>query len=81
VYKDGENVWKEGDPVQKCQECHNEPTIELEKKLPPDQQKLNLKLAFHNNCRGCHMNLKRADREKYKGIPTTCSQCHPQEKK
>ena len=23
VYKDGKNVFKEGDPVQKCSECHD----------------------------------------------------------
>ena len=50
VYENGKNVWKEGDKVQKCQECHNEATIKGEKKLPEDKQKLNLKLAFHNNC-------------------------------
>ena len=22
VYKDGKNVWKQGDKVQKCSECH-----------------------------------------------------------
>jgi hypothetical protein len=79
-YEDGKNVWKEGDPVQKCQECHTDPTIKGEKQLPPAQQKLNLKLAFHNNCQGCHRKLKMQDREKYADIPTTCAQCHPLEK-
>ncbi|MFP3869518.1 MAG: cytochrome c3 family protein [Syntrophobacteria bacterium] len=81
VYKDGENVWKEGDPVQKCHECHTEPTVTGERRLSEEQQKLNLKLAFHNNCMGCHRELKMQDREKYKDIPTMCSQCHPMEKK
>ena len=42
VIENGKNVWKEGDKVQKCMECHNEPTIKGEKKLPEDKQKLNL---------------------------------------
>ena len=81
VIKDGKNVWKEGDKVQKCMECHNEPTIKGEKKLPKDKQKLNLKLAFHNNCQGCHKKLKNKDKEKYKNIPTTCIKCHPKKNK
>jgi hypothetical protein len=80
VYKDGKNVWKKGDEVKKCQECHNEPTIKGEKKLPEAQQKLNLKLAFHDNCVKCHKELKKKDKAKYGKIPTTCIQCHPKEK-
>ncbi len=79
-YEDGKNVWNEGDPVQKCQECHTERTIKGEKQLPPEKQKLNLKLAFHNNCQGCHKKLKMKDREKYADIPTTCVECHPRKK-
>jgi hypothetical protein len=77
VFKDGKNVWKEGDPVQKCDACHNEPTITGEMKLPPEKQKLNLKIAFHKNCQGCHMALKKKDPAKYAKIPVTCAQCHP----
>jgi len=51
-FEGGKNVWKEGDAVDKCEVCHNEPTVQGEKKLPPEQQKLNLKLAFHENCQG-----------------------------
>ncbi|MEJ5348249.1 MAG: cytochrome c3 family protein [Desulfosoma sp.] len=75
VYEGGKNVWKQGDPVQKCQECHNEPTIEGEKKLPPEQQKLNLKLAMHGNCQECHKKLKAQNPQST--APTTCVQCHP----
>jgi len=75
VYKDGKNVWKEGDQVDKCDKCHTEATIQGEKKLPPDQQKLNLKLAFHNNCQECHKKLKK-EKPDLK-IPVTCAQCHP----
>jgi|OpeIllAssembly_1097287.scaffolds.fasta_scaffold415981_2 hypothetical protein len=77
VMKDGKNVWKQGDAVQKCEACHNEPTITGEMKLPPDKQKLNLKIAFHKNCQGCHQDLKKKDPAKYAKIPVTCAQCHP----
>ena len=80
VYKDGKNVWKQGDEVRTCMACHTEPTIQGEKKLPEAQQKLNLKLAYHENCVGCHKALKLKDREKYANIPTTCMNCHPKEK-
>lgn len=77
VYEGGKNVWKKGDKVEKCVKCHNEPTIKGEKKLPEDKQKLNLKIAFHDNCQGCHKELKKKDKAKYGKIPTTCIQCHP----
>ena len=79
VYEGGKNVWKEGDPVKKCHDCHNEPTIKGEKKLPNDKQKLNLKIAFHDNCQSCHKEMKKKDKEKYAKIPTTCIQCHPKQ--
>ena len=75
VYKDGKNVWKQGDPVEKCEKCHTEATIKDEKKLPPDQQKLNLKLAYHNNCLGCHQKLKKEKPDTK--APVVCAGCHP----
>ncbi len=74
VYKDGKNVYKQGDHVDKCDKCHTEATIKEEKKLPPDQQKLNLKLAYHNNCVPCHQKFKKENKESK--VPTTCAQCH-----
>jgi hypothetical protein len=78
VYKDGKNVWKEGDPVERCEKCHTEPTIEKEKQLPPDQQKLNLKLAFHNNCVPCHQKSKKENPQSK--APVACAVCHPTKK-
>ncbi len=75
IYKDGKNTWKEGDAVEKCDKCHTDATIQGEAKLPPDQKKLNLKLAFHNNCTPCHKKLK-AEKPESKA-PTTCAGCHP----
>jgi len=78
VYEDGKNIWKEGMPVGKCEECHDERTVKGEKKLSPDDQKRNLKLAFHNNCRSCHKKLKKEDPETK--APTTCGKCHEKKK-
>ncbi|MCU0586978.1 MAG: cytochrome c family protein [Syntrophobacteraceae bacterium] len=36
VFKDGKNVWKEGDPVQKCEACHTNAEVQGEAKLPPE---------------------------------------------
>lgn len=63
TYKDGKNVWKEGDPVQKCDACHD-----------PEEKKGNapkLQLAFHNDCQGCHKELK--DK---KAPYRKCNDCH-----
>jgi hypothetical protein len=80
VYKDGKNnTWKEGDPVEKCSKCHTNLVVEGEKKLSPEEQKLNLKLAFHGDCQGCHQKLKK-DNPNSKA-PVTCTGCHPAEKK
>jgi hypothetical protein len=78
-YQDGKNLWKEGDPVEKCNKCHTELTVEGEKKLPPDQQKLNLKLAFHNKCQGCHQKMKKENPNSKAAL--TCTTCHAAEKK
>jgi predicted CXXCH cytochrome family protein len=70
VYKDGKNVFKEGDPVQKCQACHD-----------PVKSKGNVKklmLAFHTNCQGCHKDLKKAG--KPTGPTTKCNDCHEKKK-
>ena len=75
IYEDGKNTWKEGMTVARCGACHDEPTIKNETKLPPEDQKKNLKLAFHNNCRACHKTLKKENPET--NAPVTCKQCHP----
>jgi hypothetical protein len=75
IYENEKNIWKDSMPVSKCGECHDEPTIKNEKKLSPEDQKKNLKLAFHNNCRACHKALKKENPETK--APVTCKQCHP----
>ena len=66
VYKDGKNVFKDGDKVQKCAECHKSPKKNQGKVL-------SLYNSFHKNCRECHKKAKKG--------PTKCNQCHPKKKK
>jgi len=77
VYEGGKNVWEPGDPVQPCHECHTNAVIQGEKKLPEAEQKLNLKLAYHDNCIGCHKKVKAENKETT--APVTCTGCHPKE--
>jgi len=74
IWKDGKNVFKEGDDVKQCDSCHTEATVTGETKLPPDQQKLNLKIAFHKNCQPCHIKTKSENPQSK--APTMCPQCH-----
>ena len=66
-FKDGKQVWKEGDPVQKCNVCHNP---EKGEKGDP----LKLQNAYHKNCKDCHKGLEK------EGKPTgpfkKCNDCH-----
>jgi hypothetical protein len=63
VYKDGKNVWKEGDPVQKCSACHD-----------PQKSQGNipkLMTAYHDNCKDCHKQHQDKDAPYKK-----CNDCH-----
>ena len=68
-YKDGKNVWKEGQEVKKCGACH---------KLKKKGKVVKLEKAFHNKCIKCHKKFKK---EKKKTGPTSCTKCHPKKKK
>ena len=63
-FKDGKNVWQEGQEVKKCSTCH---------KLKPEGKVVKLELAYHNKCMGCHKEMKK---EKKKTGPTACNKCH-----
>lgn len=80
VYKDGKNVWKEGDKVQKCSECHKEAQAPRGKDAPKLSKAEKIKDyyydAIHDNCVGCHKAEKKKGKE---DIPTTCNACHPKE--
>ena len=77
VYKGGRNVWSEDQPVRRCEECHTEPTTKNERRLPVAKQKLNLKLAFHNNCIGCHRKYNHENGAEI--APIRCQDCHKAE--
>ena len=65
-YADGENVWKQGDPVKKCVECHNP--------VKEEAEGLDLKKAFHDNCKNCH---KQAVADGKTNAPDKkCTGCH-----
>jgi predicted CXXCH cytochrome family protein len=66
VYKEGKNVFKQGDPVQKCSACHDPVKSEGNVKK--------LMLAFHKNCQGCHKDLEAAG--KPTGPTKKCNDCH-----
>jgi hypothetical protein len=59
-YKEGENVWEEGDPVLKCGLCHNP------KKKQGDVHRL--VFAYHFNCKTCH--------KQNEAGPMECKECH-----
>jgi hypothetical protein len=80
VYKDGKNVWKEGDAVQKCDACHSEAKAPKAKEGEPklskaEQIKKYYYSAIHENCAGCHKANKKKGLEK--PGPTSCTECHP----
>jgi len=65
-YKDGQNIWEEGQPVKKCSSCHDP------SKRDGKIRKLNI--AFHKNCKGCHRELARegGTQAPYR----QCTDCH-----
>jgi hypothetical protein len=64
-YVNGKNVWKQGDPVQKCDACH---TLNA----APGAKPMGLKEALHKNCIDCHKKEKAAGKK----APTMCNECH-----
>jgi hypothetical protein len=68
-YEKGENVLDEdeleGDAKDvKCLSCHKE------------ESKTTLKKAFHHQCMGCHMDLRKQGKNTG---PELCGQCHPKQ--
>jgi hypothetical protein len=63
-FKDGKNVWQEGQEVKKCGACH---------KLEAEGKVLKLEKAYHDKCQNCHKALKK---ENKKTGPTACNKCH-----
>ncbi len=74
-YKDGKNVWKEGQPVKKCAECHS-PLKEEAKKAGVKK----LQNSYHKNCKTCHKALvteKKSENAPFK----KCNDCHQKKAK
>ena len=65
VYQDGKNIWKEGDPVEKCADCHD----------PTEDQDdvMKLQTTYHNNCKNCHKEVSKEGKE---APYQKCSDCH-----
>jgi len=60
---------KEGETPKSCFECHQ---------CAKKGEKPNAKIAFHKNCKGCHVEMKKAGK---KTGPTKCNECHLKVKK
>jgi len=67
-YKDGKNVWQEGQEVKKCATCH---------KLEADGKIVKLEKAYHDACQTCHKKLKNENKQTG---PVTCAKCHQKKK-
>ena len=63
-YQGRRNVWHEGQPVAKCQTCHG---------LRPEARRLDVKNAYHRQCKGCHLRLRQQGRQ---AGPIECQACH-----
>ncbi|MGQ9920828.1 MAG: cytochrome c3 family protein [Desulfobacca sp.] len=63
-YVRGRNVWRQGQPVAACESCHQ---------VQPRPKMLDLKNAFHRQCKGCHLQSGRQGRP---AGPIRCEQCH-----
>ena len=70
-YQNGKNVWKEGDPVKPCKQCHN--PLKKQGKVPKLQN------AYHRNCKSCHKELAKAGKKS--GPYKKCTKCHAKKKK
>ena len=63
-YQGRRNVWREGQPVSKCQVCHG---------LRSEARRLDVKNAYHRQCKGCHLRLRQQGRQ---AGPIECQGCH-----
>jgi hypothetical protein len=62
------HMTEEGKTPGPCSQCHQ---CEEKGDIP------SARIAFHKNCKGCHVKVKKAG--KATG-PTTCAGCHPEKK-
>lgn len=82
--KDGKPLadMKEGDEVQKCNDCHKKPG-EIKgkeaKDLQPAQKREYHANAVHDNCIGCHKEFNKKNNTT--SAPASCNKCHPGKEK
>ena len=60
-FEEGKNVWRPGDAVGACADCHTSPYFS-------DEGMPSLWQAYHRNCRDCHKSVPDA--------PQSCEECH-----
>jgi hypothetical protein len=63
-YTGSRNLWRQGLPVAKCEACHS---------AQPRPGVLDLKNAFHRQCKGCHLKVRQRGRT---AGPVKCQDCH-----
>lgn len=63
-YQGRRNIWRKGQPVEKCQACHGP---------RPEARRLDVKNAYHRQCKGCHLRLRQQGRQ---AGPVECQACH-----
>ncbi|MCL4504305.1 MAG: cytochrome c family protein [Deltaproteobacteria bacterium] len=66
VYQARRNVWRQGQPVKRCPECHS---------FFPKGGQPDLKSALHLQCKDCHLKLRQQGR---RAGPIDCKDCHRQ---
>ena len=64
TYQGKRNLWHEGQPVEKCPACHGP---------RPEARRLDVKNAYHRQCKGCHLRLRQQGRQ---AGPIECQGCH-----
>lgn len=73
---------KEGDPVQRCIECHPKagkaPAPKKGEKMSDSEKMEYHAEALHANCIDCHKDHNKKNNTK--AAPTSCATCHPKEK-
>jgi hypothetical protein len=63
-YQGRRNVWRQGQPVKPCADCHGP---------RPQRRAPDLKNAMHLQCKGCHLKLRQQQR---RAGPVHCRECH-----
>ncbi len=71
IYENGKNIWKQGEPVKKCAECHSP----IRKR---HQKPMDLMHAYHRNCMGCHKKMAKEGKISQKEFKKLrrCNTCH-----